>query len=106
MEKKTYYVAVGPGEILEDPEALNYEFVIQADDDEFDKLQELFEDTATAELRTAGPSLIPFQGNDFIENNIYDEQLKDIYRMLHQLGTAKTRKHIESMHILEDKPEH
>lgn len=100
MEKRTYYVTVAQGELLQDPAALNYDFVIEADDDEFDKLQELFEDTAEAELRTAGTSLIPFLRDAADDNQFYDNQLMEIYHMLHELGTPETKKHIESMGVL------
>ncbi|WP_010274733.1 hypothetical protein [Paenibacillus senegalensis] len=102
MAKSTYYVTVAQGELLQDPTALNYDFVIEADEDEFDKLQELFEDTAEAEQRTAGTSLIPYLRDAAEDNEFYDSQLMEIYRMLHQLGTPETRKHIESMGILSD----
>lgn len=101
MEKKTYYVAVAPGEILQDQKALNYEFVIQATDDELDKLQELFEDTSASEISTAARAVIPFREYSHDkENEWYDANLQQIYQMLHQLGTPETRKHIESMNIL------
>jgi len=34
------------------------------------------------------------------ENDAYDYYNKEIYRMIHDLGTEETKKHIESMGIL------
>ncbi|GIP33964.1 hypothetical protein [Paenibacillus sp. J2TS4] len=103
MEKKTYYVAVSHGEILPEP-PFNYEFVIQATDDELDKLQELFEDTSEAATSTAARATIPFREYSHDkENDWYDTNLQQIYQALHYLGTPETRKHIESMNVLPQK---
>jgi rubrerythrin len=102
MDKKTYYVTVQYGEIMEDPTAFNYDFVIEANEEEHDQLQELFEDTADAELATYSHgytlSLSTYY-ND--ENTSYDNSLKEIYKKLHELGTAETKEHIEKMNIIQ-----
>jgi hypothetical protein len=102
MEKKTYYVAVGSGEVLENKgDVANYEFEIQATDEELDKLQELFERTDNAAQGTLVRGATPYKEYSFDkENDQYDDDLQDIYRMLHDLGNEATRKHIESMNIL------
>ncbi|MBO9607476.1 MAG: hypothetical protein J7639_16050 [Paenibacillaceae bacterium] len=102
MDKKTYYVAVGSGEILPNRGDAAFEFEIKATEEELDKLEELFEDTAEAERSAAARAVIPFEEyhNDE-ENDRYDDSLHAIYRMLHQLGTLETRRHIESMNVME-----
>jgi len=101
MNKKTYYVTVGSGEILQDPTVAAFEFEIQATDDELHKLQELFEDTAEAELSTALRGITPYLEYSYDkENDLYDYKLREIYQMLHALGSQRTREHIESMHVL------
>ncbi|WJH34491.1 hypothetical protein N6H14_32605 [Paenibacillus sp. CC-CFT747] len=102
MDKRTYYVAVGPGDIIADKGAMEYNFEIEATDDELDKLQELFEDTDEAETRNAHWAMLPFsdKGHDE-QNDLYDHNLEELYRMLHELGTPETKAHIESMKILD-----
>ncbi|MBU7320664.1 hypothetical protein [Paenibacillus oleatilyticus] len=102
MEKKTYYIAVGSGEILEPEDVTgNFEFEIQATEEEVDKLQEIFEELAMNEEDTAVRAMIPYREyHADKENDAYDWNLTEIYRMLHELGTPDTRKHIEAMNVL------
>jgi len=98
--RRTYYVAVGPGQILTDPEAASFEFAIRATEAEIDKLQELFQEAQDADedeifAYSGSPSVA-----DTPHNELHESLLSDIYRMLHELGTSETRKHIESMNIL------
>ncbi|QJD81755.1 hypothetical protein [Cohnella herbarum] len=99
-DRKTYYVSVGAGQVLEDPEAAAFEFAIHANEAELDKLQELFAETQDADEDEA----LSFKGNPMVsdtpDNATYDALLMDIYRMLHELGTYETKRHIESMNIL------
>lgn len=103
MEKKTYYVAVASGEILE-PEDMtgNFEFEILANEEDLDQLQELFEESAEAQDDTAARAMIPYRDyhNDK-ENDSADYWLREIYRKLHDLGTPATKRHIEGMNILQ-----
>lgn len=100
--KKTFYIAVGSGEILEPSNMLgNFEFEIRATEEERDQLEELFEESMEAQEDTGIRAHIPFREyhNDK-ENDAADYYLKQIYRKLHELGTPETRSHIESMNIL------
>ncbi|MFD0695889.1 hypothetical protein ACFQZT_17560 [Paenibacillus sp. GCM10027628] len=103
MEKKKYYITVGTGEVLENKEDLNYEFEILASEEEVDQLQELFEETDNSSQSSYESSFLPwnvYYNNE--SNQEYDYYLTEVYRMLHQLGTEETKRHIESMHILEN----
>jgi rubrerythrin len=103
MERKTYYVTVHHGEIMDDPTAFNYDFVIEANEEELDQLEELFEDTADAEEDTITHSFTLSSSTYYNnENDTYDLGLRDIYRKLHELGTVETKQHIEKMNILND----
>jgi hypothetical protein len=101
MEKKTFYVSVGSGEITKGKGDFTYEFEINATEEEIDVLQELFDETADAELSTAVGATAPLRNysNDH-ENDAYDQYLIQVYQMLHRLGTPETKAHIESMGIL------
>ncbi|SCW32899.1 hypothetical protein SAMN04487970_100329 [Paenibacillus tianmuensis] len=102
MEKKTYYIAVGSGEMQEPEEATgNFEFEIQATEEEVDKLQDMFEELAMNEEDTAVRATIQYREyRSDKENDAHDGNLTEIYRMLHELGTPDTRKHIEAMNVL------
>ncbi|MCR8631153.1 MULTISPECIES: hypothetical protein [Paenibacillus] len=103
-EKKTFYVSVGQGEILEPSNMTgNFEFEINATEEERDQLEELFEESMEAQEDTGIRAHIPFREyhNDK-ENDAADYYLAQIYKKLHELGTSETKAHIESMNILPD----
>ncbi|MEC0229216.1 hypothetical protein [Paenibacillus alba] len=103
MDKKTYYINVGTGEVLEDKAALNYEFEISATEEELDKLQELFEETDNSSQGSYATSWMPwnvYYSNE--ANQEYDYYLTEVYRAIHQLGSEQTKRHIESMNVLEN----
>jgi hypothetical protein len=103
MDKRTYYVAVGAGDILdaEIGPVENFDFEIVASQNELDELQELFEDTNEAESRNAHYAVIPYDSTTHdSQNGLYDKNLREIYVKLYELGTAETRSHIEKMHVL------
>ncbi|RKD25103.1 hypothetical protein BEP19_04600 [Ammoniphilus oxalaticus] len=100
MEKNKYYVTVQTGEILRD-HAQSYQFEIEADDQQRRVLEELFEYAHEREMDTVLPAMTPVVGeHDKPESRAYDAALKQIYVKLHELGTAETRQHIETMNIL------
>ncbi|WP_276352882.1 hypothetical protein [Cohnella caldifontis] len=102
--RKTYYVAVAAGQVLEDRQAAPFEFEIRANEEELNKLQELFEETSSAEEASAFHFVRPITTKGEEDYNaVYDAQLKDIYRLLYRLGTDETKRHIASMNVL--KPE-
>ncbi|MFH5185432.1 hypothetical protein ACHHV8_23835 [Paenibacillus sp. TAB 01] len=102
MDKKTYYIAVASGEILEPKDMTgNFEFEILASEEEIDQLQEMFEDSAEAQDDTAARAMIPVRDYHLDkENDAADYYLTEIYRKLHELGTPETKSHIESMNVL------
>lgn len=100
MDKKTYYISVGSGDIIRQEDAGNFEFEIQATEEELNELEELFEEKEEAENGSARRALTPYREyhND-PENDAYDATLRDIYRLIHKLGTPETKAHIESMEL-------
>ena len=101
MEKKTFYIEVGSGEITEPEETGQFEFEIQANDEEINQLQALFEESAEAQEGTAkGASSAHPINHNFRDNDASDYWLREIYRKLYDLGTPETKKHIESMNML------
>lgn len=99
MDKKTFYVTVNTGSIIEDKSDGNFEFEIQATEEEIDSLQQLFEDTSAAEEATASRGwFVPLRTEEY--NAAYDESLQQVYRRIHELGSPETKAHIEKMNVL------
>jgi hypothetical protein len=98
MDRKTYYVTVQHREINEDSTDFNFDFVILANDEELDQLQELFnnvEDADDIKLKGYAPS-----GNFSEKYLYYDDSLREVYKKIHQLGYPETKERIEKMNIL------
>lgn len=101
-ERKTYYVAVGAGQILEDKEAAPFEFAIRANEKELNKLQEKFEELSSIDEA----SMVHFT-NSHIHASLdranadFESQLRGLYQYLYELGTEETKRHIEAHHILD-----
>ncbi|WP_347549209.1 hypothetical protein ABFG93_17080 [Pseudalkalibacillus hwajinpoensis] len=99
--KKRYYVEVSSGEILEDQGASGYHFEIDADEEDVFKLSELFDladkDSRLSLYRSHVPAMSYHEDKN---NDDYDDHLKQIYTLIHKLGSEKTKEHIESMKIL------
>ncbi|MCC3375726.1 hypothetical protein [Cohnella sp. REN36] len=104
-DRKTYYVAVGAGQILEDPTVSPFEFAIRANVEELNKLQEQFEDLSsadeTAAFRHTGWKSVDEE--DMLGD--YDERMRGLYHTLYELGTDETRRHIESSGLLDEDSE-
>jgi len=102
MERQKYYVSVQAHTIMANQGDAGYEFEIEATPDDLGRLNELFEELEDFDeasyIRNQLPG-IPYNYDS--ENDGYDYFLKEIYRTLHQLGTAETKDHIATMNILE-----
>jgi hypothetical protein len=101
MDKKRYYVAVGPGEVMENQGDASYEFEIEATEEDIDRLQELFEEKDNADQSSYVHSHLPFVNTYEGPNKDHDYYLREVYRLLHELGTAQTKEHIEQMKVLQ-----
>jgi acetate kinase len=102
MERKTFYITVGSGEIHEDKGASSFEFEIDATEEEAEQLSELFETANSASHHSFWRAHTPYiQYHHDAENDEYDNSLKAIYQKIHELGKPATREHIESMGIID-----
>ncbi|WP_438448658.1 hypothetical protein [Gorillibacterium sp. sgz5001074] len=100
MNKRTYYISVGSGDIVQEKEAANFEFEIEATEEELNRLEELFEEKEEADNGSAQRAVTPYiEYHNDGENDVYDARLQDIYRLIHKLGTPETKAHIESMSL-------
>lgn len=101
MEKNHYYVSVANREILPVYDASPYEFVIEATEEEYLLLQELFDENYSADWDSFIRAHTPFvEYHHDRANDGVDDSLRQIYSVIHRLGTSETKKHIESMGIL------
>lgn len=101
MERKRYYVSVQGKSVLEGKGDAAYEFEINATRAEVDKLQELMNEAWDADDASFFRNFIPAvpYHND-VANDAYDYTLREIYQLLHELGTKETRRTIEGMGML------
>lgn len=107
MEKRTYYISVETGQILEDKEAASYEFEVEATEEEINQLREIFDQKYKKNVETFVdihfPHLFDEVGGD-VQN--YNKQLLHVYQNIYQLGTNATRKQIKESDILNKLSKH
>lgn len=101
-KKQTYYVSVQAGSIVQNEHDTSFEFEIQATEKEISKLQELFDGKEEADDYAYFRAHVPWQEyHEDKPNDAYDYYLTEVYRMIHELGTPDTKRHIESMNVLD-----
>ncbi|TYP73889.1 hypothetical protein BCM02_106168 [Paenibacillus methanolicus] len=103
LERKTYYVSVQAGSVLEDPAVAAFELEIRANEEELDQLEELFDDLATEdEAEVVHFHKHPFGSadTDHLSDGV-DSILVEIYKLLYDLGTPETRVHIAKMGLFD-----
>jgi hypothetical protein len=100
-EKRTYYISIGHGEILQTSMDSPWDFKIEATDQEITQLRELFDSNYSTDIQAFYRSHVPYiQYHYDKENDAYDKNLKRIYEMIYKLGDEEAKNHIESMGIL------
>ncbi|MNG04874.1 hypothetical protein D3C84_880380 [compost metagenome] len=100
-ERRRFYVSVASGQVLEDPEAAAYELIIEANDDEVNKLKELFgEYTSMDEAEAFHFVRSPYETNDDRAlSGGTDAIIHQIYGMLYDLGTDETKQFLHDSRI-------
>lgn len=97
MEKKKYFVSVQSRSIMLEQGQAPYELEIEATESEVQDLQLLFEEFEESDhatfFRTAIPGL-PYHHD--LENDDYDQMLKQCYERIYQLGNNETRAHLSA----------
>ncbi|UOQ85353.1 hydrolase [Gracilibacillus salinarum] len=100
MEKKTYYVNIASQEISQIPFGNNASYTIQATDEQVFLLREKFNELHEDDFGTFVRSHIPYvQYHQDLENDEYDNDLKDVFQMLYQLATPETKQAMEESGI-------
>lgn len=103
MKKQKYYVGVGSGQITRQPETTEWEFEIEATEEQITRLRELFERANKQNLDIAYLVLHPLEGRKE-EHDLknYDHTLQEIYRMIYELGSEETKKFIRENQIIQE----
>lgn len=107
MEKQTYYVTVdigsNAGQIrdqlsLNDP---NYDFEIEATEEEIHQLEELFERIEEDDFQTFLVAHLPYRTKERAElSREEDKKISQIYQMIYRLGTEETKKQMRESGII------
>ncbi|TXK80020.1 hypothetical protein [Paenibacillus sp. N3.4] len=102
MDKKSYFVSVQSGTIMENQGDSSYELEIKATQDEVEQLGEIFEEMdnfdQSSAIQVSAAVAIAYHHDE--SNDGYDYYLKEAYRMINDLGTEDTKRHISTMNIL------
>jgi len=109
MEKQTYYVTVDIGShvgqirdqlSLNDP---NYDFEIEATEDEIHQLEELFERTQEDDFKTFIVAHLPYQTKERAKmSRREDNRIRQIYQMIYRLGTEETKKRMREAGMVQE----
>src|SRR5690554_1565970 len=103
MNKKRYFVSVPAKIISESIEFSDHPFEIMATSDELVELQVLLQSDKDFDIsETARMPINAFSPEDEDVAPEYDENLIKIYRMIHELGTLKTKVLIDETGILDN----
>ncbi len=102
MEKQHFYVTVGTGEIMTEPNQSEWEFEILATKEETDELKILFEEANQVALDGFLKSHIPhIRYQEDMTDDRYDQHLQQVYQWIFDHGNEEARNHIASMNIQE-----
>jgi hypothetical protein len=103
QEKRTYFVDIASGEILENPVESSPSFKIFANPSELNELKSYYSENSAADFQTFQRAQVPFREyHHDAENKAYDDSMRKIYAMIYMLGDAEARRHIEEHSILKD----
>ncbi|MBP1997077.1 hydrolase [Paenibacillus eucommiae] len=103
MDKSRYWVSVGNLEILPQGEGANHEFEIEATEAEITYLKELLDQLVSEDTQLLGRAKSPYEklpeDDQDVKNISYDMQLKEIYRLIYELGSSETKAHLHETNM-------
>lgn len=104
-ERHDYYIEVATGEISRSSTDSPWNFKISATDEEITQLREVFDSNHSVDWQNFYRAHVPYIQYHFDrENDAYDENLHQVYEMIHRLGDDESKKFIESIGILNSEP--
>lgn len=104
MSKQRYYVSVSANTIDPEPHDTSSDrLTVMADEKEVAELKRLFEKERHATERTHRRAFIPYKSADHDPATAdYNDSMIDLYQYLYRIGSLETRRHIESMNLLQE----
>ncbi|PFA64026.1 hydrolase [Bacillus sp. AFS015802] len=103
-ERHDYYIEVATGEISRSSTDSEWNFKISATDEEITQLREVFDSNHSVDWQNFYRAHVPYiQYHYDRENDAYDDNLHQVYGMLHRLGDEEVKRFIESIGILNQK---
>lgn len=102
QSKKTYYIAVGSGEISQVKSGSTWEYKIEATDEQIHQLRKLFDSNYASEVEGFLRAHVPFVEYHFdSSNDKYDTNMLKVFQMIYQLGDQEAKDFIQSQGILD-----
>lgn len=103
MDKKKYYMSITSSEISQVPYGNNDNFVIYATNEEVSLLRAKLDAMDKADNQTFWRSYVPIKPyKEDKDNDEHDENLKQAYEMVYELGDETTKENLATMNILEN----
>lgn len=104
MGKESYHVSVQSKTVSETTDDTSYPFEILATSAELFDLKALLNlESDVDEAALVRMPITAYSSHPEESNQVYDTYFSRIYNKLYELGTLKTREHIEKMNILRTK---
>ncbi|ELK39199.1 hypothetical protein D478_25663 [Brevibacillus agri BAB-2500] len=104
LEKKKYYVTLQAGttvaEIRDEKGSATYDFEIEATDVEVGMMRDLFNNCMHGDFMMWMHGHTLWSDMPDRDNDEYDDNLRDIYRLIYEHGTEKTRHDLEQMGLV------
>lgn len=101
QQKKTYYIAMGSGEISQTKTASPWDFKIEATDEEIIDLRECFDQIYSTDWQGFMRAHVPYvQYHYDRENDAYDDTMQKAYSLIYKLGDQEAKDFIRSQGIM------
>jgi hypothetical protein len=104
LERKTYYVTMQAGttvaEIRDEKGSSTYDFEIEVTDVEVGMMRDLFNNCIHGDFMMWMHGHTLWSDMPDRDNDEYDDNLREIYRLIYQHGTAKTKQDLEQMGLV------
>jgi hypothetical protein len=101
QQRNDYYIQIATGEISRSSTDSPWNFKISATDDEITQLREIFDSNHSVSWQNFYRAHVPYlEYHNDRSNHAYDDNLIQVYQMIHELGDQDAKQHIEGMGIL------
>jgi phosphoglycolate phosphatase-like HAD superfamily hydrolase len=98
--KQTLYVSIS-SKSLDSEASRNEQLEVYGTEEELEELRQLLEQVQRDDEVTHFRAPIPYKSADHDQaTDQFNDDLLKLYRVVYELGTAKTKEHIEAMNIL------